>query len=83
MKFDTMTKLPKWTLIYNTVNVENVWIGSAWEFFDEEITATKRYEELSKLNLYPTKRPYYHSQDFSHLGASHQFWYQQSVKEKC
>ena len=72
--------LPKWTIIYNTTNDENTWIGSAWEFFDNENIETKRYEELSKLNKYPTKRPYYHNQDFNHLGAAHQFGYSQSVK---
>lgn len=66
-------KLPKWTVLYNIVSPGSDWIGTGWEFFDEEIVAVSRYNELINQGHCPTKRPYYHRSDASHLGACHRY----------
>lgn len=63
-------KCPSWTIHYNRVNPGSRWIGTGWEFFDEESAAKARYDELMKDGHYPTKRPY-HAEDKRHLGAVH------------
>ena len=50
---------PHWTVIHNTAPDGTPHMGRAWEFFDDEQAAQKRYDELSKNRLYPTKRPYF------------------------
>jgi len=41
---------PKWTVLYNIVSPESDrWIGTGYEFFDEEETAAKAYVTYAKL----------------------------------
>ena len=63
---------PKWTVIYNLPTRESAWIGTAWEFYEEESNAQRRYDELVKDGRYPTKRPYHRDNDRSHLAAVHE-----------
>lgn len=36
---------PNWTVVYSIVSKENsTWIGTGWEFFDEESDARKCYD---------------------------------------
>ena len=70
----TPRKEPRWTVHYNIVSPESdTWIGTGWEFFDEEAQAAAAYERHSKLGNCPTKRPYYRACDAKHLGAYHDF----------
>ncbi len=63
-------KCPKWTIHYKSGR-HGYWIGTAWEFYDEETDAQKRYDELSRIEaVSPTERPY-HPSDRQHLGAAH------------
>jgi hypothetical protein len=62
--------MPAWTLSYNVKTPGSRWIGTAWEFFDDEVQAQRRFDELRAADAYPTKRPY-HSYDRVHLGAAH------------
>ena len=63
---------PQWTVLYNIVSEESdKWVGTGWEFFDDEAQATKCYERQIKNGNCPTKRPFYSSQDAQHLGAVH------------
>lgn len=62
---------PAWTVLYNLPPASTSrWVGTAWEFFDDEPSAKRRYEELASSGHYPTKRPY-HEADRPHLGAVH------------
>jgi hypothetical protein len=62
---------PSWTVLANSAPLNGGhWVGTSWEFFDDEVAAQHRYEELSNAGRYPTKRPY-HSADAAHLGAVH------------
>lgn len=63
--------LPKWTVCYNIVSKPNKWVGTAWEFFDEEFDAQACYDHQIKIGNCPTKRPYYDEADREHLGAVH------------
>lgn len=56
---------PAWTVLYNIDNGR--WIGTGWEFFDNENVAKSRSCELAG-----TVRPYNEQHDRSHLGAVHQ-----------
>jgi len=68
-----MSEKPKWTVVYNIVSKEsNKWIGTGWEFFDDEIDASSCYARQVKAGNTPTKRPYYDKSDRKHLGAVHQ-----------
>lgn len=68
-------KLPRWTVHYNIVSVENArWIGQGWEFFDDEKDAQASYDRQIRLGNCPTKRPYYDKSDRPFLGAAHRFW---------
>lgn len=62
---------PKWTVLYNIVSDGSRWIGTGWEFFDDEHVAHHRFEELSRAGNYPTRRPYFAEVDRVHLGAGH------------
>lgn len=79
-KYPVGNPRPKWTVLYNISTPESNWIGTGWEFFNDEKTAQKRYDALSKFSekpndlgfkYCPTKRPYYSSCDRAHLGAAH------------
>lgn len=62
---------PAWTVLYNIVSKENSkWIGTGWEFFDEESEASKCYKRHLNSNNTPIKRKY-HKNDKVHLGAVH------------
>lgn len=64
-------KHPNWTLNYNIVSSDSEWIGTGWEFFNEEEHAQNRYDVLTKSGIGVCKRPYYHHTDKHHLGACH------------
>src|SRR5690349_17653770 len=66
--------LPMWTVCYNIVSKESPrWVGTGWEFFDNEADAQACYVRLEQAGCFPTKRPYHHVVDRNHLGAHHQF----------
>ena len=47
-------KNPKWAVCYNIVSPEsNTWIGTGWEFFDEEPAAQICYERHISLGDCP------------------------------
>lgn len=78
-KYPYGTRHPTWTIVYNISTPGSRWIGTGWEFFEDEKTAQKRYNELSKFSekpnelgfkYCPTKRPYF-PLDRVHLGAVH------------
>jgi len=63
--------LPHWTVCYNIVSLEsNKWVGTGWEFFDDEDQASACYQRHKEAGNVPIKRPY-HSDDFEHLGVVH------------
>lgn len=68
-------KTPKWTVLYNIVSKEDdsfpKWIGTGWEFFNDEEAANKCYTWHAASGNMPTKRPY-HPNDAAHLAATHQ-----------
>lgn len=67
----SQTTIPNWTVLYNIVSPEDGrWVGTGWEFFDDEEDAEfcrRRHERLGNV---PTKRPF-HTNDIPHLGAAH------------
>lgn len=65
-------KRPKWTVLYNVVSERSSWIGTAWEFFDNESSAQLCYDKQLATGNCPTKRPF-HESDIQHLGAAHRF----------
>lgn len=62
---------PAWTVTYNIVSPSSPWIGTGWEFFQNEKTAQVRYDALVVTGRCPTKRPYYSPSDRQHLAAVH------------
>jgi len=65
-------KKPNWIVLYNIVSKEcDFWIGTGFEFFDEEIDAKKCYDRQIKTGNCPTKRRYMDKHDKKHLGAIH------------
>lgn len=65
---------PKWTVVYNIVSPESSkWVGTGWEFFDDEEDAQACYDRHVASGNTPTKRPYHDGCDKPHLGAAHQF----------
>lgn len=73
---------PRWTVCYNIVSPESdTWVGTGWEFFDEECAATLAYERHQRLGNCPTKRPYYHASDYEHLGAAHHYWMDRETQD--
>ncbi len=65
------TVRPKWTVHYNIVSPEATeWIGTGWEFFNDERDAQHCYDRHNALGNCATKRPY-HRNDRVHLGAVH------------
>jgi hypothetical protein len=72
---------PRWTVNYNIVSPESDhWVGTGWEFFDEEAQATLCFERHSNAGNCPTKRPYYRASDWDHLGAADRFWMEREMK---
>jgi hypothetical protein len=67
-----MEKRPHWTVLYNIVSKENDrWVGTGWEFFDEEKDAQAAFDRHTADGSGACKRPYYNSCDENHLGAAH------------
>lgn len=63
---------PMWTVCYNIVSRESLrWVGTGWEFFDNECDAQACFDRHVKNGNCPTKRPYYRARDRIHLGAAH------------
>lgn len=61
---------PLWTVCYNIVSSESdAWIGTGWEFFNDEANATACYQRHQRAGNVPTKRPFYNSVDVEHLGV--------------
>lgn len=58
---------PAWTVYSNVTSEGTTWVGSSWEFFDDEGAADARYTELSEQGHCPTKRPYYRRADSQYL----------------
>jgi len=66
--------LPKWTVHYNIVSPESgKWVGTGWEFFDDESKSSSAYSRHIAAGNCPTKRPFHRDCDLKHLGAAHQF----------
>jgi hypothetical protein len=64
---------PRWTVHYNIVSPESDrWVGTGWEFFDNEAQATDCYRRQGKLGNVPSKRPFYPAVDTVHLGIADQ-----------
>lgn len=67
-----MGNMPRWTVNYNIVSPESdKWIGTGWEFFDEEHDAASCYRRHRMLGNVPTMRPFHHSDVYS-MGIVHQ-----------
>lgn len=67
-------KDPKWTVLYNIVSAESAtYVGTGWEFFDDEREAKACYERHIASGNCPAKRRYSPIPDFQHLGAAHQW----------
>ncbi len=62
---------PKFTVLYNIVVPGAMWIGTGWEFFDDQEIAQARYDYHVGIGNVPTMRPYNHKCDFKHLGTVH------------
>lgn len=60
---------PYWTVLYN-INCGD-WVGTGWEFYDEEFTADLAYGKHIKLGNCPCKRPFHLKTDREHLGMAH------------
>ena len=68
-----MNKQPNWTVCYNIVSPESDrWVGTGWEFFDQECDAEKSYKRHISLGNVPCKRPYFPPSDYKHLGIAHE-----------
>lgn len=62
---------PQWTICTNIVSIESSkWIGTSWEFFDDEVDAEECFQRHIVLGNVPTKRKF-HENDRIHLGAAH------------
>lgn len=62
-------KQPKWTVFYTITSEENsYWVGTGWEFFDNEEDAQTCFDRHVHIGNCPTKRPFYYSADCQHLG---------------
>lgn len=62
---------PGWTVVYNIVSPEDsAWVGTGWEFFNDEVNAESCRLRHQRAGNVPTKRPY-HENDGKHLGAAH------------
>lgn len=63
---------PKFTVLYN---IEcGSWVGTAWEFFDDDKAATARFKVLrDDHKACPVKRPYHEGCDYAHLAPVHRF----------
>lgn len=58
---------PSWTIHYKIPSIS--WLGSGWEFFDDEESAGDRFRELEGLGRVVVIRPYKDEFDREHLGA--------------
>lgn len=64
---------PRWTVVYNIVSPESdTWVGTGWEFFDNEREADMCYRRHQAAGNVPTKRQFYDSVDALHLGIADQ-----------
>jgi hypothetical protein len=64
-------KTPKLVVFYNIVSKNSDWIGTGWEFFDDQQEAKACYDQQIANGNCPCMRPYYRT-DAVHLGAIHQ-----------
>jgi hypothetical protein len=65
---------PRWTVASNIVSPESdKWVGTCWEFFNEEGQAEECYARQVKAGNCPTKRPFFKNSDREHLGAVHRY----------
>lgn len=62
---------PKYTVLYNIVTPGSQWIGTGWQFFDDQNAAKRCYEYQQENGNCPTLRPYSEVPDYQHLGAAH------------
>lgn len=63
--------IPKFTVLTNIVSPESSqWVGTSWEFFDDETDAMECYERHTVLGNCPTKRPF-HRTNIDHMGQAH------------
>ena len=58
-----MVREPTWTVFSIVVDAKTPWVGSSWEFFDDEEAAESRCDELRALGCCPTKRFYFRDSD--------------------
>lgn len=60
---------PEWVLHYTILNNGcTQWLGSSYEFFNDEPVAKQRYMEKVKDGTFPTLRKYSEEHDRAHLG---------------
>lgn len=65
-------KAPTWTVLYNVVSVESpTFVGTGWEFFDDQALAQKCYQRHADAGNCPTRRPFNEACDRPHMGAVH------------
>lgn len=68
----TAIRMPRWTVAANITTDGIPWVGTSWEFFDDEKDANRCYMKHVKAGNVPTKRPFRLETDISHLGAAQQ-----------
>jgi hypothetical protein len=61
---------PQWTLFVNISCPGSKWVGTTWEFYDDEEQAKDRYEHYKFIGNVPILRPFHYT-DQKHLGAVH------------
>jgi hypothetical protein len=62
---------PKWTVVTNIVSPEGGrWVGTSWEFFDDEGSAALCFERHAMSGNFPTKRPFFSKPDFEQINVA-------------
>lgn len=75
-------KKPRWTVHTNLTSPENgQWVGTSWEFFDEEKDAEACYSRHVKTGNCSTKRHYFDKTDREHLSAAQKAWIDEQLKD--
>lgn len=61
---------PNWTVCYNIPSKPDSWVGSGWEFFDDEKDAKACYDKHAALGNHPTMRSYCTPLDWQFLAIT-------------
>ena len=79
MAEDTESKIPRFTILYNTMTSEpKGFIGTAWEFYKDDEFAKKRCVDLRQQGKFPTLRPFHYETDVKHMNAADRYWIENS-----